>query len=108
MKCPNQVQRAQEERDHSGMPRLHLCAETSDEMHKQTCQEMRKCESKVYWVAFVCFKLSVFWCTIDCGGGQCLSFSFSLHRMQLKYVQVTWEECKEECFNECEMIHFRK
>ena len=44
MKCPNQVQRAQEERDHSGMPRLHLCAETSDEMHKQACQEMRKCE----------------------------------------------------------------
>ena len=44
MKCPNQVQRAQEERDHSGMPRLHLCTETSDKMHKQDCQEMRKCE----------------------------------------------------------------
>ena len=44
MKCPNQVQRAQEERDHSGVPRLHMCAETSDKMHEQDCQEMRKCE----------------------------------------------------------------
>merc|ERR1712147_97774 len=38
------VQRAQEEQDHSGMPRLYMCTETSDKMHKQDCQEMRKCD----------------------------------------------------------------
>ena len=85
MNCPNQVQRAQEERDHSGVPRLHMCAETSDKMHEQDCQEMRKCESKTYWDAFICFKFSAFGCTCTIGSsGQFLSFSFSLRLMQLK------------------------